>query len=204
MQTELIKGNNKKPIGKILVVRNFRTVIENHDIRNMNNKLYQFLNLYCGFIAHYDINGFKATYSDPDDFANVFIRHFDKEHRYFNGCYPCHDESYKDSGYTKADVKREFARIVEKYKQYIIQWAKNFKRDELYRIYVGLRNEFERDASIQIKCDACENDYSVLVRKEGIAFTDFSEICCIFCGQQIKIYKEMEVIACGTNQQKSN
>ncbi len=192
MQTELIKRANGKPIGKLPVVRNFRTVIENIDIRNMNKELYQFLNLYCGFIAHYDINGFKATYSDPDDFANIFIRHFDKDHRYFNACYPCHDEQYKDTGYTKSDIKREFARIVEKHKHHIIQWAANIKRDELHRLYIKLRDEFERGTTIQLKCDACDNDYSIIVRLDGLAFTDFSEVCCIFCGQQIKLYKKME------------
>jgi hypothetical protein len=59
---ELMKASDRKPIGKLPVVRNFRKVIEARDISLMNKELYQFLNLYCGFIAHYNINGFKATY----------------------------------------------------------------------------------------------------------------------------------------------
>ena len=46
----------------IAVIRNFKEVIENRDINRMSKELYDFLTLYCGFIAHYDINGFKATY----------------------------------------------------------------------------------------------------------------------------------------------
>ena len=50
----------------------------------MTKELYDFLNLYCGFIAHYNIHGFRQAYAAPRDFTDVFIRHFDREHRYFN------------------------------------------------------------------------------------------------------------------------
>ena len=35
------------------------------DIEKLNKTGYSFLYLACGFIAHYDINGFKAYYSEP-------------------------------------------------------------------------------------------------------------------------------------------
>ncbi len=146
MQMELVKSSGKKPISSLSVVRNFRRVIEAQDISLMNKELYQFLNLYCGFIAHYDINGFKATYSHPKDFSGVFIRHFDSEHRYFNRIYPCHREPYKETGYTKAEIKEEFFRIVEKHKHAIGRWAENRQRDERYAIYLNLKEEFEKEA----------------------------------------------------------
>lgn len=34
------------------------------DIEKLNKQAYAFLNLCSGFIAHYDLNGFKAYYSD--------------------------------------------------------------------------------------------------------------------------------------------
>jgi len=74
MQKPLIDLPDKKHVEVLPVVRNFKKVIESRDIKFMKNELYHFLNLYCGFIAHYDINGFKATYSRPVDFGNVFIR----------------------------------------------------------------------------------------------------------------------------------
>ena len=46
------------------------------DINKLNNTGYKFLNLCSGFIAHYDLNGFKAYYSenslqdDIERFAN--------------------------------------------------------------------------------------------------------------------------------------
>lgn len=35
------------------------------DINKLNSTGYNFLHLASGFIAHYDINGFKAHYSEP-------------------------------------------------------------------------------------------------------------------------------------------
>lgn len=125
------------------VIRNFKEVIETRDIDRMNKELYDFLTLYSGFIAHYDINGFKATYRAPKDFAEVFIRHFDRGHRYYSGIYACHQEPYKDTGLTKAEIKSEFGRIVDLHKDQISQWAKGELRKERYALYLKLKEEFE-------------------------------------------------------------
>jgi hypothetical protein len=127
----------------IAVIKNFKEVIETRNIDKMNKELYQFLNLYCGFIAHYDINGFKATYRDPQDFAEVFIRHFDRQHRYYQGIYACHQEPYKETGLTKAEIKKEFEKIVEIHKNQISLWAKEEQRKERYNLYLKLKEEFE-------------------------------------------------------------
>jgi hypothetical protein len=127
----------------IAVIKNFQEVIEHKDINRMNKELYTFLNLYCGFIAHYDINGFKATYQAPRDFAEVFIKHFDRNHPYYSRIYACHQELYKDTGLTKAEIKREFERIVDQHKDQISQCAKEEQRNERYALYLKLREEFE-------------------------------------------------------------
>lgn len=127
----------------IAVIKNFQEVIENKDIGRMNKELYEFLILHCGFIAHYDINGFKATHKSPREFAEVFIRHFDREHPYYNGVYSCHESPYKDTGMTKAEIKREFEKIVSLHKESITRWAKEEARKERYAAYLQLKNEFE-------------------------------------------------------------
>lgn len=162
MQMALVKAPDRKPIGNFLVVRNFRRVIEARDISLMNRELYQFLNLYCGFIAHYDIKGFKAVYSPPNEFAEVFIRHFDREHRYFNGVYPCHEEPYKETGYTKAEIKLEFCRIVGLYKDAISKWADKKQRDGRYAVYLMLKKEFEGEGQgLKMNCEACVKEYEI-------------------------------------------
>ena len=142
--------SEKRPIEKLAVVRNFQQVIAQRDINHMKRELYQFLNLHCGFIAHYDINGFKSVYSRPQDFARVFIRHFDKEHIYFSRIYDYHREqmyapnrSSMSVGYTLAQIKEEFYRIVEPHKAAIMEWAEKHQRNERYAIYLALKEEFE-------------------------------------------------------------
>jgi hypothetical protein len=127
----------------IALIRNFKEVIETRDIDKMNKELYDFLNLICGFIAHYSIDGFKATYKAPRDFAEVFIRHFDREHRYYTGVHPCDESPYKDTGLTKADIKRDFERIVTLHKGRIEHWAREELRKERYTLYLRLKEEFE-------------------------------------------------------------
>ncbi|HUU39965.1 MAG TPA: hypothetical protein VMW42_03395 [Desulfatiglandales bacterium] len=189
MKESLEKLSNRKSISSLPVVRNFRKVIEARDINFMNNELYQFLNLYCSFIAHYNINGFKATYSHPTDFAEVFIRHFDGDHKYYSASYPYQSEIYKETWSSKAEIKQEFCRIVDEHKYAIGKWAEKRQRDERYAAYLRLKKEFEIETNgIEIICDACGNEYEVTVRKEGEDVNDFGIICCLFCGRQIKLY----------------
>ena len=189
MEKALVKSSEKKPISKLSVVRNFRQIIEARDINFMNKELYQFLNLYCSFIAHYNINGFKATYAQPKDFAEVFIRHFDGDHKYYSAVYPYQSETYKATGFSKAGIKQEFCRIVDEHKDAIGTWAEKRQRDERYAAYLRLKKEFEAEINgIEIICDACGNEYEVTVRNEGKDFNDFGSICCLFCGHQIKLY----------------
>ena len=52
-----------------------------------------------------------------------------------------------------------------------------------------LKEEFQDKLNaININCEACGENYDVQVKKEGQKFTDFGIICCLFCGQQIKLY----------------
>jgi len=187
MRQEAFKIAGKETVDSLGVVKNFRKVIESRDIRNMNKELYQFLNLHCGFIAHYNIDGFKATYADPKDFAEVFIRHFDRDHRYFSGIYDCHHELYKETGFAKADIKEAFFQIADSHKEAIARWAELKQRNERYQLYVSLKSEFE-PKNLTIACSACGNRYDVKVAKDGQAYTDFEIICCLFCGRQIKLY----------------
>jgi hypothetical protein len=143
MEEGLSRQRERRSEKMIPVIRNFQQVIENKDIGVMNKELYEFLNLYCGFIAHYNINGFKATYKNPEDFAEVFIRHFDPHHQYYSGVYACHKSPYKETGMTEAQIKREFEKIVQNHKDKIIRWAKEKQRNERYALYLKLKKEFE-------------------------------------------------------------
>jgi len=93
----------------IAVIKNFQEVIETKDIGRMTKELYEFLNLYCGFIAHYDINGFKATYKAPGFLPGSSSGTL-TETPLLQRVYACHETPYKNTGMTKAEIKRELRR----------------------------------------------------------------------------------------------
>lgn len=61
----------------------FKRVLEERNIDKMDRNLYEHLHLHCGFIAHYNINGFKAEYSGQN--FRRFVEHFDRNSRLFCG-----------------------------------------------------------------------------------------------------------------------
>lgn len=154
----------KRAIETLPVVRNFRKVIEARNMSLMNKELYQFLNLYCGFIAHYNIHGFQETYASPGEFADVFIRHFDQKHRYFCGNYACHAEPYQNTGFTKAQIKAEFFRIVDKHKEAIGRWANSVERERRYAAFQALKSEFEgKEQKFRLDCDLCGENVDIRI-----------------------------------------
>jgi len=182
----------EKPIGRLPVVKSFRKVIESRNMDQMTNELYDFLNLYCGFIAHYNIHGFRQAYAAPRDFADVFIRHFDREHRYFNGTYRCHEEPYGDTGFTKTEIKQEFFRIVDKHKEAISSWADGVERDRRYAAFRLLKNEFEgNERSVRMECEMCGGHIDVFIKQKSHNNRVLENPCCIFCGQPIHLKGEV-------------
>lgn len=64
--------------------RCFTRVLKERDINKMDHNLYDHLHLHCSFIAHFNINGFKAKYSGEG--FRRFVQHFDKNSPFF-----CHN-----------------------------------------------------------------------------------------------------------------
>lgn len=188
MQSVSNQAKERTAIGNLPVVNNFRRVIETCDMSLMNKELYQFLNLYCGFIAHYNIHGFKNTYAAPRDFADVFIRHFDRNHRYFCGNYSCHDEPYQNTGASKAEIKRELFRIVDRHKDTITKWVDGVERDRRHAAFEILKNEFEADIQkVRMECELCGESIELEIKRNGRDVNSLENLCCLFCGQHIRM-----------------
>jgi hypothetical protein len=47
-----------------MIVNSFRRVFESRDIGNLNNSAYKFIYLCSGFIAHYNLLGFRDAYQN--------------------------------------------------------------------------------------------------------------------------------------------
>lgn len=88
---------------KTLIVNNVVKAVKNID--NLNKTGYNFLYLASGFIAHFDINGFKAHYSEDSLKADILRNQRANKWLNFN-------PTDRDYGYykSKADV---YNRIVE-------------------------------------------------------------------------------------------
>lgn len=56
------------------IVSAFRRYLETGDSAKITKALYDFLMMKCGFIAHYDIHGFRGVYRDPAALLAVFDR----------------------------------------------------------------------------------------------------------------------------------
>lgn len=59
--------------------RCFARILKERDINMMDHNLYEHLHLHCGFIAHYNISGFKGVYSGQG--FRAIVAHFDRNHK---------------------------------------------------------------------------------------------------------------------------
>lgn len=90
----------------------FKKVIDNRNISYMDKNLYTHLHVHCSFIAHYDIHGFKATYSGYDGFTR-FVNHFMKLEYYVTD-YP----DYRDVNLAIVKyVKENYNEVIKEMKE---------------------------------------------------------------------------------------
>jgi hypothetical protein len=59
------------PYNTKAIVNNLKLVFRTRDINKLNGTAYHFISQHMGFIAHYDINGFKSVYEDVQSFAQT-------------------------------------------------------------------------------------------------------------------------------------
>lgn len=106
---------------KYVVAKLFKRFVENgFKEKDFSKKLYEHLHLHCGFIAHYNKNGFYYTYfnGSKDDlknfvehFLDVYINNNIDEYNYAN----VNMSSYKDINKVMADIL-----IYNKIEKYIL------------------------------------------------------------------------------------
>jgi hypothetical protein len=109
------------------VIRSIEKVLQNHDIDQLTRPAYQFVITHCGFIAHYDHDGFKDTYRrNLDVFVGSFLGQRGRGWDVWldnRGSY-LYDVSYR--GVMLADIIRELRTI-------FAQWAPMVKAEEASR-----------------------------------------------------------------------
>lgn len=108
---------NWKPENVKAILNNIELVLKTKDSAKLNGTAYTFIMNISGFIAHYDLHGFRANYEDlrglinkldPDFLrSDAFRDETDSDFRQWHG------EAYNKSN---ADIKRGLADLSEKYK----------------------------------------------------------------------------------------
>ncbi|MHB1685408.1 MAG: DUF6573 family protein [Bacilli bacterium] len=66
---------------KQAVQRNFASCLEQRSLEKMDKRAYNFYHLRCGFIAHYNIHGFRTEYSGAQFLR--FLEHFSERNNLF-------------------------------------------------------------------------------------------------------------------------
>lgn len=114
-----------KPYNSKAIVNNINLVFKTGNIEKLNNPTYKFVYLLSGFIAHYNLYGFRSEYSDLRTFARDLL-------------YSCSQEEERRAvgnwdigGYgkeycqSKADAIRGIREVVMKYQDKITQESEN-------------------------------------------------------------------------------
>lgn len=123
--------------------RTFQKVIRSRSIERLDKNLYRHLTQHCGFIAHFDIEGFKAAYRGRS--FRRFVEHFDRNHPNFGGFCPVWVDQPE-----YADINRDMV---------------DFVTAEAPRIYAEL-DEMERQAELAaLQALAAKHGYRLV--KEG-------------------------------------
>lgn len=96
------------PRQKSMIVSSFKKVFATGDIENLTNNAYKYIYLASGFIAHYNLYGFREAYRDvsllkKDILLNVRANQWDN--------FTSTDKNY-DYYMSKADVYRSLASLV--------------------------------------------------------------------------------------------
>lgn len=119
-----------------LRVANLKRIVKEGNLSSLKKPLYEFIHLNCGFIAHYNLDGFKSTYFEGDSYVEFL-------ERLREGCdvYACDLED--NYGFTNKEVKEALTAILT---DEVIATAQSNvaqqNKSERYQEYLTLQKEF--------------------------------------------------------------
>ena len=95
-------------------MKSFEKVVKTKNIDNLSKDAYKFISIASGFIAHYNINGFKCEYQNTADFVRDLQNSMDikDQSRYLEDPYFCKGDQ-KEYYADKAEIFKFIAKLVE-------------------------------------------------------------------------------------------
>jgi len=96
------------------IIKSIEKVVKTKNIDNLSMEAYQFINIASGFIAHYDINGFKYEYQNVADFVRDLQNSMDVKNpsRYLEDPYFSKGDQ-KEYYANKGEILKFIAELVE-------------------------------------------------------------------------------------------
>jgi len=105
------------------LLTSFERCLKAKNLEPMTKDLYNFFHLRCGFIAHYDINGFRNTYSAPEDFlsfSKTLLEELESDVKWVSENYTDNTDSFKyDYNFKIPEVKKEMIKLLLECKESI-------------------------------------------------------------------------------------
>ena len=93
------------------ILNSFKKVFKHKNINFLTKDAYNFIMLASGFIAHYNVYGFKDVYQDVEEFSNEIKKH--KQFNQWTNFYP----GERDYEYymTKKEIYNSICDIIDAY-----------------------------------------------------------------------------------------
>jgi hypothetical protein len=150
------------------ILKNVEDVFKSKDISRLSKQSYQFITLYMGFIAHYDLHGFRNEYADLRDFAKRLqtseysndpdynLRQADREETDADFRKRYGEEKQKE----KAETIREIVKIARKHEKETNEYFGNLQRLEEISIAKGIAEKYglkltKMEREVEKSCDTC-------------------------------------------------
>lgn len=113
------------------IVAAWRRYLESGDTGKITPALYHFISMKCGYIAHYDLNGFRHVYADPAQMLKGELYATVWEAGGYGGPVE-HSASVYTDGMTDQDVYKQMVLIAEELRVMVFQRsATNLAANEL-------------------------------------------------------------------------
>ena len=137
-----------RDIKKETVVKNLETVLEKKDSHLIGKQLYRILTLYCGFSAHYSLDGFREDFEDLRELLKALLDH-NLSPRYFldNRNSYLYDTAY--NGVLVAEIVRPIIRIAEKHRPEVEAHFALREREKAHRMIIALIERYGAPTTVK-------------------------------------------------------
>ena len=133
-----------KPYNSKAILSNIELVLKTGDSSKLNNPTYTFINLMSGFIAHYDLYGFQANYSDVSELSSELLDSINAYTPDYNYEVEQYGNAYADS---KKAIYQALPTIIKKYQVILTNSFENKAKEALQNTYDLIGEVLKRNDS---------------------------------------------------------